>query len=300
MPVKANWVKKALQCLATSSRVDLQGETIDDLSPLGQPPLMRTLDVSCVQLSSLANLKPNPQLEVFIADDSQIATFTNFISIENVRKLSLMRTPVSREPNFILSAILVCPFLTTLNGKQIPVTIRQRAANYPPAGRALVDAGWFAVFPYPTEKRIASLCGQYRVDPPTSDVTVPDQAPASPKAPDKFEDVLATLWQTHATLVRRVRRVCRLGGGTDSVTIGDDQTEAQTQATSGTDSGASYEEPFLTEKPLLERLADILRENEIILDENDLYTSVLQTIDKLCVHHGDKIWPVDGMDENGR
>jgi Leucine-rich repeat (LRR) protein len=93
--------------------VDLEGEPIDDLGRLGQPTMLRTLNLSSCQLASISGLKFLPQLETFIADGSQILTFTNFAAIENVRRLSLRNTPLARVPRFNLSAVVVCPRVTS-------------------------------------------------------------------------------------------------------------------------------------------------------------------------------------------
>jgi hypothetical protein len=293
MPVKPNWVKRALQSLTTSSRVDLSGEAIDDLGLLGQLTVMRTLDLSCVPLSSISNLKPNLQLETFIADNSQLSSFTNFSSISNIRKLSLLRTPISQEPNFILSALVICPNLTSVNGKQPPPLLRQRAANYPEVARQFVNAGWFVEFPYPTEQRIAALCTQYNIDLPTSDLSSSEVTGEEQKVePDKFEDTLKMLWQEHHALVRRVRRAVRLTAADDrtSTTVDEDGTEGGTTGESSIITDSTVDNDEVGEhRPLLERLVGLLKEHGIQLDDLDWYGSVLHAVDTLCVEHADKV-----------
>jgi hypothetical protein len=260
--------------------VDLEGEHIDDLSRLGQPRVLRSLSVAYCQISSIARLKPLPQLTTFIADGSQISSFINFFAISNIRKLSLIRTAVAKAPTFVLSALLVCPQLTNLNGKQVPALQIQRAARYPALGKALVNAGWFADFPSPHEDRLGELSVQYRIELPADDNEPPplDDEPA--EEVDTFEQDLQQLWKEHEAIVERARERCERGrapddGGQEQATESEPKTELAPEE-------EEEEEEAAGPPSLVARLAEVLKDNEIEVDEGNLYSSVLRAVDGLC------------------
>jgi hypothetical protein len=203
-----DWPKRVNECLRHSSKVDLEGAVIDDLGRLGQPKMMRTLVLSYVQIRSIAGLRPLPHLDAFIANRSQISSFANFIAIEGIRTLSLRDTPVSRTPQFILSAAVVCPHLTSLNGKQISEQIRRRADSYPSPGRKLVNLGWLAEFPYPPDDRLSEIAAQFGVPKEEGPAAPAEDAQEDPEDVDGFEDLLAGLWRQHDELVQGAKSRC--------------------------------------------------------------------------------------------
>jgi hypothetical protein len=267
--------RKVRQFLITSSHVDLEGEHIDDLSRIGRHPTMRSLCVSYCQLSSLSGLLPLPNLTTFIADNSQLSSFVNFLAIGNVRKLSLLRTPLLNSPTFTLSALLVCPRLLSLNGKQVPPLQRQRATQYPPLGRDLVNAGWFAEFPPPSSDRITELTVQYRVALPQAE----EEEEIAPEIPDVdiFDDIMRGLWTKHEALVADALARCE-GGSAHA------EEEAAAPSESSGTTQPSYSEAEQGEQPLLTRLAGVLRDNGVDLDDSHLYASVVGAVDGLCAH----------------
>jgi hypothetical protein len=288
----SNWPQKAIQCLKYSSRVDLEGEPIDDLGRLGQLKLMRQLNLSFVQLDSLAGLKPQPQLEAFTADDSQISSFINFIAIENVRKLSLRKTPVSSNPQFLLSAAIICPNLANLNGRQVSQTIQQRAQSCPRLGRLLVNAGWFAVFPYPSDYQLSQLAATYRVS-SESEVAEPpeEEEEVGDTDIDRFEDVLTGFFERHQRLVRTVKR--RLGFPVEKSFDYEREEEVLPQPIS--ESSSSKSETSLDEAErvqqlpvLVSRLAGVLKDHAVELDDNNLCESVLDAVDRLCAENNER------------
>jgi hypothetical protein len=273
----STWSQKALQGLKHSTRVDLEGEHIDDLSRLGSPKLMRQLVLNYVQIPSIAGLKRQPQLETFIADSSQISSLTNFISIENVRKLSLRSTPVSRQPTVPLSVLLVCPNLVNLNGKLISSTLKQRAANYPPDGRKLVNAGWFAVFPYPSDAQLYQLSLQFGLASATT--SVQEEEDQIDDEVDNFEENLSNLWKQHDRLIRTAKR--QLGFevpelSDEEIVVVEEEEEVSDKPSSQSESSKGASED------LLKRLAGVLKSHDVELDEAALSESVLDAVDKLC------------------
>jgi hypothetical protein len=277
------WPLKARQSLKFSSNVDLEGEHIDDLARLGSLKMMRQLTLSYVHLTSIAGLKPQPQLETFIADGSHISSLTNFLAIENLRKLSLRNTPVTQHPQFVLSALLVCPNLTSLNGKQLSPVLRQRAELYPRIGRQLVNAGWFAEFPYPSPEHLTDLAVGYGLI--TAKKSGEEQEIVEPPPEiDRFEDVLANFWKQHETLVRTVKRRCGFPVAGRSVDDDLDEEIAVEQADIeySDESEASMGLGDQVGATLLSRLVGVLREHKVNLDDENLFESVLGAVDQLC------------------
>ena len=291
MSVKKEWPAKALQCLKTSSCVNLEGEHIDDLSRLGQPKMMRQLNLSYVQIPSIEGLKPLPNLETFIADGSQISSLANFSAISGIRKLSLRQTPVSRDPQFALSVLLVCPSLTSLNGRQISETTRTRAERYPDTGRRLVDNGWMAEWPAPDDDKFAELCVEYGVQEVDEEPAAGEEEEENGEV-DRFEEVVAAYHRQHVLLVRRMKRRLNLLDDDEEEEEEIDEEEEEEEEASEADSNATdtkledfhyveAEEDDL-EPTLVQKLVEILKENHVEIDENDQYNSVLEAIEALC------------------
>lgn len=290
MSVKKEWPAKALQCLKTSSCVNLEGEHIDDLSRLGQPRMMRQLNLSYVQLPSIEGLKPLPNLETFIADGSQISSLANFSAISGIRKLSLRQTPVSRDPQFALSVLLVCPALTSLNGRQISEIARTRAERYPDIGRRLVDNGWMAEWPAPDDDKFAELCVEFGVQEVDAVEPGADEEEDGEEV-DRFEEVVAAYHRQHRLLVRRTKKRLELLDDEEEeeedVIEEEEEEEEASEQSNATDTKledfhyVEAEEDDL-EPTLVQKLVEILKENNVEIDENDQYNSVLEAIEALC------------------
>jgi Leucine-rich repeat (LRR) protein len=258
MAIRPRWADKALRSLVTSSYVNLKGEHIDDLSWLGQPPVISGLDLSFCQLSTIVGLKPLPQLTTLIADGSQLSNFSNFATIPNLRRLSLLWTPVSSAPHFVLSALLVCRNIATLNGKQISLTQRQRADEYSRTGPALVNAGWLAEFPCPSADRLEELAAQFRIV--RREVSVNKRSKTA-------KGLAASSGRRNSAMVRRARQ--------RSVRMPEIEVSEVETAVSG-------EEEGINDRPTLQRIADVLRQHHIEVDDADLCPSVIRAIDGLC------------------
>jgi Leucine-rich repeat (LRR) protein len=267
-----------------SGRVDLEGERLDDLSRLGQPKMMRQLNVSFCQITSIAGLRPLPKLEAFIADGSQISTLTNFSAISAIRLLSLRNTPVAADSCFILSAAVICPRLASLNGRQVPPLVRQRAALYPDVGRRLIDAGWLATFPCPSEDALSDLCVQFQVPDPALEATEEaDREAAAAEDVDRFEDIMQDIWEQHRKLICTIKARCGLEvDGIVEEQLEEEDSKEQQDVFSGTEILPEEDEPEEQPHTLLQRLAELLRRNDVKLDEENLYASVIRAVDGLC------------------
>jgi hypothetical protein len=249
---------------------------------------MRQLVLSYVQISSIERLKPQPQLETFTADSSQISTFKNFMSIGSVRKLSLRNTPVSREPSFALSALIICPNLVTLNGQVVSSLVKRRAANYPSLGRVLVNAGWLAQFPYPSEDRLYELAAKFGVASATTSVREEEEDDIDHDF-DRFDEVLGNLWRRHDRLVGRALRRC--GFPTSEVSEEEEKGGREEEDDDTTGRGSGSDALADSGQDLLRRIAGILKDHDLPVDEADLSESVLDAVDKLCADSNEALDP---------
>jgi hypothetical protein len=262
--------------------------------------VIRSLSLAYCHISSIARLQPLPNLTTFIADFSQISSFINFFSISSIRKLSLIRTPVAIAPTFVISALLVCPHLASLNGRQVPALQIQRASRYPPIAKALVNAGWFAEFPPPHEDRLGELSTEFRVQPPTGDTETPGSDDEIADEVDTFEQDLQQLWKKHEAIVERVKERCDRG----SAPVESDQ-EKGTEPERKTEEMLEEEEEEEKEEAeeadgtssIIRSLAGVLKDNEIEVDEGDLYSSVLRAVDGVCKQARGKRTAVRGLDD---
>lgn len=122
------------------------------------------LDISSTEIRSLSGLKKN-KIAKLIANSTKISNLKGFAALEGCYSISLLSTPVSKHKNFVLSLyILLGDQLTSINGKTIPNSIKQRAKKYPPIAKKLINEGWMAVYPCPSYDELENLRQQYVVE----------------------------------------------------------------------------------------------------------------------------------------
>ncbi|KAH0791807.1 hypothetical protein GPJ56_004301 [Histomonas meleagridis] len=276
-----DWPQKALNCLKKSSKVELEGENIDNLGRLGQLKMMRSLNISYVQIQTLQGLKLQENLETLIADGSSIISFANFSSVPNLRCLSMLNTPVSKEPTFLLTALIICPKLTTVNGKIIPKSIINKSIKSPSAMRKLIDKGMMAEYPYPSSDDLQDLCSRYGILTDEQQSTISSQLNEEPSE-DDFEDVLAELYRQQEQIVQNARMsIDNNSQLTESETEVESEHSEELLEIESTDESDFGTEAVEEATPLVDRIADVLSANGFEIDQNDVYTSVLNTIKEL-------------------
>jgi CBS domain-containing protein len=238
--------------------------------------MIRILNLSFVQISSIAGLAPLPNIERFIADGSQIGSFVNFTAIQTIRSLSLIHTPISQSPQFLLSAMIMCPYLVSVNGKLVPAGIRTRASKYPVLARKLIDAGWIPEYPCPCDEELTEIASQYNI------ITSPiahdncESEREEEDIPDRFEQSVANFMKMHERLIRAVKKRCGF----------EDDGEEDEEIAEISEKEEKEEEESVEPLTLVEQVAEVLRQNNIELDEDDLYHSVLDKVDELCDKKG--------------
>lgn len=158
------WLKAKEKQLGATGKLDISGEALDDLSFIGTRTTLKTLDLSFSTIRSFAGLMPQPHLEYVILDGSSIENFQNGLSISMATKISIKNTPVSKIPNFKVSLLILCgENLRIIDGHIISKKLRQKAEQYPPVCKKLVNLGWMAEYPCPSEEDLNEICMQYGV-----------------------------------------------------------------------------------------------------------------------------------------
>ena len=272
------WRRRMLESLRRSNKVDLSGENIDDLSKLGTLKLMHSLDLSYVQISTLEGMPNQPNLKIFILDGTAISSFKNFSAVNNITSISLKRTPVLKEPNYLVSLLLVCPKVTIVNGKLISEKTKSKVESYPSFAHELVNAGWMAEYPCPPDDVLNNLKKQYKI------------------LSDEYEEVLEEEEEEEEGFEENEIKNENEANQKEvkSPTLSTPKkVKSQTLSPSSNKLDKSKKSPKKTpeknkpkadelEKSLVEKVADVLRKNGIDIDSTNLQQSVLNAIDALC------------------
>jgi hypothetical protein len=173
--------------------------------------LVKQLDITRTPIKSLAGLPFLPRLAVFIADRTQIESFTNFKAIKKTSTISLKNTPVSRVPAYRVSVLVALGeqnCVKSIDGGCVSKELRERAKAYPECCEELVNLG--ALLPArPTEiEGLQRLCEQYGVEPPSvigEDEKFSDTISETEDRndPPDFPGLLAVLKEEHREVWRR-------------------------------------------------------------------------------------------------
>lgn len=149
---------------------DIEVEQITDLKV---PQSVKILDISFSNIQDLDGFDFHPNLQKFIADYSQISSLKGFSSIRKCYSVSIKETPLAKTKNFRISLlILFGDSLTLINGAYITDRLREQANAYPEVARKLINYGWIAEYPVPSDERFEELKQQYF--PPPEEVQLQD------------------------------------------------------------------------------------------------------------------------------
>jgi hypothetical protein len=128
--------------LAATGFISLANSTITSLRGLGSQPHLTLLDISNTKLDSLDSLPLQPWITEILANGTQIANYKGFSRHPQLRKLSLLNTPLSQRPNFRLFTLLaVGPKLLFINSEPIYKSDREQTTQFPRIARLLLEAG---------------------------------------------------------------------------------------------------------------------------------------------------------------
>lgn len=73
---------------------------------------------------------PNPKLVSFTADNSQLSSFKGAIPHDSIKDVSMVDTPLSREPHFELMVLIaLAPCAVMINGQLVSEKLRAKAKS---------------------------------------------------------------------------------------------------------------------------------------------------------------------------
>jgi hypothetical protein len=214
------WLSRRLPYLKKTGVFSIASESQFDPSYLSLPAIskvltiVRELDISHLQISTLANFPQLPHLCTFIADHSGISDFTNFKCTQSTKTFSLKNTPVSKLSTYRISLLLAVGLdsVASIDGTQISPKLRAKVTSYPKECSELVNRGWIAGPHPPTRAEIAELCHQYSLDVGRDFDDDDEEELVSPLESTRrntdlesldFELLLATLIGEHESVLRR-------------------------------------------------------------------------------------------------
>lgn len=275
-------IERALCEMRKTGRADLSRQPFVDLSELSSSRVMRELDLSHVQIESIAGLPFQPNLRTFIANGSSILSLRNFGAIPNVESVSLRDTPVSRDPNFVTALLIICPNIAIVNGRMVSSRIKERAARYPDVVVRLVDAGWMPTYPCPDDSELKEACEEFEVEwaYEEEEELVEDLSDHD----DDFEESLNSFYAEQQKIVSAARRFCGLEVAEEEEDTGNSPSSPSSHASESD----PEEEPepvvrHVDKQPLLSKIAKVLTDSGIEVKEEEMQSSVMKIIDTLCV-----------------
>lgn len=262
------WLRKSRESLKKTNIVDLSGENIEDISLFPRSQMLKTLNLSYVQLKTLNGIKKQKNLNVLIADGSHLESFEGFDAFPNLHSVSIQNTKLAKNKEALLSLLLICPKVAKYNNKLIPRTIRECYDEYPQKEIAskLVAKGWMATYPI-SENEIFEIAEEYEV--------IENRAKESqdPIVVDDFEQAMNEFEKEHDMMIENAKKECNFVPE-DSMQESEPEPE---------------EEKSIDTSQLVDRIATILMNAGIQLDTDNLEHSVLQSVESLLNEYGTPI-----------
>lgn len=165
------WLDKQIPFLKAQGRLNFYNEKNLDLSIFQDPEIekqlnmLKILDISNTNVSSLDGFPSFKHIKHFNAENTQISNLKNFRSLRSLTSICMKNTPISKEKNYKLSLYLIIPNLKQIDGQLVPEAIKTKVKQYPPIVEDLVNAGWIAEFPCPHVDTLIELCKQFGIKP---------------------------------------------------------------------------------------------------------------------------------------
>ena len=170
-----NLIKTKLGILRKTGDFSLLSQKIDISTVFRSPELqknanlIKTLNLTRTNFRTARAFPTLNSMTSLIADFSELENFENFLSFPKLAKISIKHTPVASKKNFKLSLYLLFgDSLSSINGTIISEEIRRKALEYPNFARDLINKGWIAVYPPPSDDEFDDLCQNYGIDKPKS------------------------------------------------------------------------------------------------------------------------------------
>lgn len=195
---KVEWLQRRLLMAKRTGNLVLANEQNVDLNVFSYPEfskplsIVKLLDLSRTNITSLEGIaKPFQKLATFIADKTQISDFKNFKVLSNVRSFSVKQTPVSKVPHYKLSLLLCVGqknVITSIDGQAISKKLKSMASEYPqPLSSELVNRGWLAEYPAPSEEKFRELRITYNVEDSEIGINQPEKQ-STTNLPENIDD----------------------------------------------------------------------------------------------------------------
>lgn len=258
-----SWLQRRVHSLRRTGKLSFINETDVDPSALRQLGneifFIKTLDFSKTKIETLDGMPRLTKVTSFIADQSNLSDFRNFISLSSATSISIKKTPISKIPHYKLNILLASgPNLVKIDGQVITSTLRARYEQYPSACCQLVNAGWIATYPCPPHDKLIEICNQYNIPPPEE---VPETSFQEDEEevvidPSDFDKLASKLKAKHEVLLQRKQALFGI--------IEEDNFD-----------GLSDEDDFN------ERVVSLFNAHSMKLDPQD-ENQILEAIDDLC------------------
>ena len=212
------WISRRLHTLKRTGALSFLRESRVNLALLNQIqsylPFIKQLDLTGTPIRSLAGLPTLPHLNSVKLDQTQLASLVNVQAIATVSSISLKKTPMSEKPHYKLSIMIGTRLkVVKIDNQIVSDLVKKRAAAYPACARALVNKGWVATFPKPSEEEFRDLCEVYHVDMDEeeddgdrTEVMFPDQPNEEEDGDHEswdFDFIADKLWGQHEALMQR-------------------------------------------------------------------------------------------------
>ena len=155
------WLSKFEVSFKRTGKLNFTGSSVGNLSDIGSRSSLKELNLSRTNVESLDGLKRQPH----IADNSKLSSLKNFSSISKATTISFKKTPLESMKHVTIAVRIVCgDNVKVLNGKQIPESVKEKAATYPKFVEALINAGWEFVYPCPDTDTLRGACNDFNVE----------------------------------------------------------------------------------------------------------------------------------------
>lgn len=213
------WINSRLYFLRTEGRLVLSNEpkVAEDFAALSSPSvykqirLMKILDISRTNITTIDGFRKYPKLVHFIANNTKLENFKGFSALSSVSTISLLNTPISQLKTFRIALVLaVGPNLKSVNGKAIPQSVFEKAQMYPEVCGELVNRGWIPEFPPPDSETLENLCQEYGIDSaehPTEFHTPKQDHGNEEEEELEFEDLIRKLRKEHEEEIQKGKAI---------------------------------------------------------------------------------------------
>ena len=129
------WLEKQIPFLKAQGRLNFSGEKNLDLTIFQDPDIekqlnmLKILDISNTNVSSLDGFPCFRHIKHFNAENTQISDLKNFRSLRSLTSISMKNTPISKAKNYKLSLYIVIRNLKQIDGQIIPEAINLKPSN---------------------------------------------------------------------------------------------------------------------------------------------------------------------------